>query len=186
MQIHPTADATGAVLESRFDVEADGELDCVWDPIIPFAGARMTQRIGLHAAAGSRLFWSDALMAGRIGRGEAWQFQELVHELRFDVDGKLIYLERYRLTPHSRPVDRTWVARGAPYVGTSLVYQDQATAACAEGLQAELDTIDGVRAGVDCLAPGLVVGRIGGARGPQFAAARAAFRQLLGRPARRS
>ena len=43
--------------------------------MIPFAGARLEQRFDL---AGRRrpaaLYWSDALMSGRVSRGEAWRF----------------------------------------------------------------------------------------------------------------
>jgi urease accessory protein len=186
LQVHPTAAAGPATLESRFEVEADGELDCFWDPVIPFAGARLAQRIDVQSAAGSRLFWSDALMAGRTGRGESWRFDDLAHELRFQVDGRLLYLERYRLTPRSRPVERAWIAGGAQYVGTTLVHDDQATAENAGRLQQQLGAIGGdLRAGVDCVAPNLLVGRVLAVRGPQFAAARAMFRQAFGRPERR-
>jgi urease accessory protein UreH len=185
LQVHPTA-AGPATLESRFEVEPDAELDCFWDPVIPFAAARLAQRIDVQSAAGSRLFWSDALMAGRTGRGESWRFDDLAHELRFRVDGRLMYLERYRLTPRSHPVERTWIAGGAQYVGTTLVHDGQATAATAGRLQQQLSAIGGdVRAGVDCVAPNLLVGRVLAVRGPQFAAARAMFRQAFGRPDRR-
>jgi len=187
LQVHPTAAAGPATLESRFEVERDGELDCFWDPVIPFAGARLAQRIDLQCAADSRLFWSDALMAGRTGHGESWQFEDLAHQLRFCVDGKLMYLERYRLTPKSRPVERTWIAGAAQYVGTTFVHGRQATAANAGRLQQQLSAIGGdLQAGVDCVAPNLLVARVLAVRGPQFAAARAMFRQALGRPDRRS
>ena len=81
-QVHPTASIEPAAVESRFEIESDGELDCFWDPVIPFAGARLAQRIDVEIAAGGRLFWSDALMAGRTGHGEAWRFDDLAHQLR--------------------------------------------------------------------------------------------------------
>ena len=174
--------ADRAVLESRYDVEEDGELDCQWDPVIPFAGARLTQRIDVRITGESRLFWSDALMSGRIGRGEAWRFDELDHELRLIVDGSLTYLERYRLTPPSRLVERPWIAGPAHYVGTTLVHHVDANADRAEHLQQQLDGNNEVRAGVECLGPHLLVGRLLATRGPQFSKARAAFRQMFARP----
>jgi urease accessory protein len=186
LQVHPTAAPDAAEVESRFEIEPDGELDCFWDPVIPFAGARLSQRIDVQSAAGSSLFWSDALMAGRTGRGEAWQFEDLAHELRFCVDGTLLYLERYRLTPKSRPPERPWIAGGAQYVGTTLVHDAHATAESAERLQRQLGAIGEIRAGVDCVAPDLLVGRLLAARGPQFAVARAMFRREFGRPDRRT
>jgi urease accessory protein len=186
LQVHPNAAADTATVESRFVIEPDGELDCFWDPVIPFAGSRLAQRIDVQSAAGSRLFWSDALMAGRTGHGEAWRFHNLAHELQFHVDGRLMYLERYRLMPRSRPVERTWIAGGAQYVGSTLVHDAQATAATAERLQQQLSAIGEIRAGVDCVAPNLLVGRVLAVRGPQFVVARAMFRRAFGRPDRRT
>jgi urease accessory protein len=186
MQVHPTASTDPAAVASRFEIESDGELDCFWDPVIPFAGARLAQRIEVESAAGGRLFWSDALMAGRTGRGEAWRFNDLAHELRFQVDGRLVYLERYRLTPQSRPVDRTWITAGAQYVGTMLVHDREVSAAGAGALQQRLSAAGDAWAGVDCVAPDLLVGRVLAIHGPEFAAARAAFRRFFGRPERRS
>jgi urease accessory protein len=186
LQVHPTAAAGPATLDSRFEVEPDGELDCFWDPVIPFAGARLAQRTDVQIAAGSRLFWSDALMAGRTGHGESWRFDDLAHELRCRVDGRLMYLERYRVTPRARRVERAWIAGAAQYVGTTLVHGQHATAEQAGRLQEQLNAIEDVRAGVDCVAPNLLVGRVLAVRGPQFATARAMFRQAFGRPDRRT
>ena len=181
LQVHPAAKAQAATIASDYEVEDDGELDCLWDPVIPFANARLTQRIALQIASGSRVFWSDALMSGRTGRGERWRFHELGHELRLTVDGSLAYLERYRLTSPSPSVTRPWMAASAHYLGTTIVHE-HATAARAEEIQRQLDAIGEIRAGVDCVAPHLLVGRLLSTRGPQFAAARAAFRQTFVRP----
>ena len=84
-------------------------------------------------------------------------------------------------------MERTWIAGGAQYLGTTLVHDGEATAANAGRLQQQLSAIGGdVRAGVDCVAPNLLVGRVLAVRGPQFAAARAMFRQAFGRPDRRA
>src|SRR5205085_1067223 len=99
LQVHPSAAEAPAMIDAVYCVEKGGELDCVWDPLIPFAGARIRQRIDLRLDEGGRLFWSDALMAGRVGSGEAWRFDTLDHELRVNVADSLAYLERYHLTP---------------------------------------------------------------------------------------
>ena len=173
------------MIRSSVTIEADGELDGCWDPVIPFAGARLTEQIELHAAAGARLFWSDALMAGRVGRGEAWRFDDLDREMRVYIGGSLQYLERYRLTPASAPVGRTWIAGDANYLGTTIALHPDATAERAEIIQQTLAGQGGVRAGVDVLAANLLVGRVLAREGPPFAAARAVFRQAFGRPSLR-
>src|SRR5207247_5731015 len=101
------------------------------------------------------------------------------HELRVSVDGSLTYLERYALAPGSRQLRHSWRAGAASYLGTTIVQSDNADAARAEDAQQRLDAIDGVRAGVDCPAPQLVVGRLLATRGPQFASARTGLRDRV-------
>jgi urease accessory protein len=82
LQVHPGEATDPAALDSSYDVAPDGTLDCFWDPLIPFAGSRLRQRIALRVAEGGQLFWSDALMSGRAARGESWRFESIHHELR--------------------------------------------------------------------------------------------------------
>jgi len=100
LQAHPGA-GLAARLEARYEVAAEAELACVWDPLIPFPEARIAQRIEIALTPQSRLYWSDAMLTGRCARGEAWVHTLLDHELRVSSDGVLEYLERYRLEPFS-------------------------------------------------------------------------------------
>jgi len=182
LQVHAVPDAGAAVLESHYEVAAGAELDCVWDPVIPFAGARLKQRIDLHVSRDSGLFWSDALMSGRAGRGESWRFGEIDHELRLRIEGSVRYLERYRLTPASRNVGRPWMAGAAQYAGTMVAHHEEATEPRAEALQQALDVVSGISGGADRLEDRLIVGRIIAESGPRFAEAREAFRRVFNRP----
>jgi urease accessory protein len=172
LQIHPSPAPRPAAIHQRYLVDADAELLCQWDPVIPFSGARLVQRVDLRTHNGSRLFWGDALMSGRVSRGEAWRFDLIDHELRFSVGSALCYLERYRVSPVERPVDRAWIGGGAHYFGTTLVRHDRASEAAAEALQHELDAVCDVRAGVDTLEPGVLLARVLSSRGSAFASAR--------------
>ncbi len=182
LQVHPGAAAGPASLASRYEVEADGALDCVWDPLIPFARSSLRQHIELSVSGSGRLFWSDAFVAGRTGRGEAWRFDAIDHTLRLTADGKLQYLERYGLSPGSTDATHPWLADGAHCLGTTILRADEATEAMAAEAQRRLPQTPCMRAGVDCPAPRLLVGRVLAARGPEFAAARAALRDACGRP----
>jgi urease accessory protein len=183
LQVHPGEADSPATIDSSYEVAPDATLDCVWDPMIPFAGSRLRQRVDLRVAGDGQLFWSDALMSGRAARGESWQFDTFDHELRASVGGALTFLERYRLTPRSRRPEHPWSAAQAQYVGTTLACSATATTARAEEAQRRLASIDGLRAGIDCPVPNLVVGRLLAARGPRFASARAALREVFERPA---
>ena len=183
LQVHPSAAASPAAIRHHYVVEDEGELHAQWDPVIPFAGARLDQRFDLQIGEGSRVYWSDALMSGRVSRAETWRFDSLAHELWLRVGRTLRYLERYTLTPREWSMAHPWVAGGMHYAATAITHHEHASADTAEFLQRAIDTgaHDGVLSGVDCLAPHLVVGRLLGPCGAPFSAARASYHQLVAR-----
>jgi urease accessory protein UreH len=180
LQIHPAAPSSGgshdAILQSRFVVEDDAELHCHWDPVIPFADARLDQRFDVDLAESSRFYWSDAIMSGRISRGEVWRFARLAHDLSLRVAGALHYLERYALVPAERTVERAWVAGSAHYFATTLVWHRGATADLVECWQRDAASCSSVRSAVDLAAPGLIAARVASADGAAFARMRTYLR----------
>jgi urease accessory protein UreH len=166
-----------ALLHHDYVVDDDGELQCHWDPVIPFAGARLAQRFDLRIGDASRLYWSDALMAGRVSRGEAWQFESLAHELSLRIGGSLAYLERYTLTPSDRRVAHPWLAGSARYFATAVAHHERATAETAEALHHAGAPPAGsphrVQLAADLVRPRTIVARILATDGVPFAAARA-------------
>jgi urease accessory protein UreH len=177
LQAHPSLAAAPASIHHDYHVDDDAELHCHWDPLIPFAGARIDQRMHLHLADTGALYWSDALMAGRVAHGEAWCFSELAHELTLHVASKLQYLERYRVQPADRDPSLRWMASEARYLGTTIVRASSATAGTADVLQRELSALRGVAGGIDMVEPRLIVARLAAVLGPPFAAARNAIRR---------
>ncbi|HEX3703646.1 MAG TPA: urease accessory protein UreD [Vicinamibacterales bacterium] len=169
--------AAAATLRQEYDVEPDGELHCLWDPLIPFAGARLSQEIDIRLCGGARLFWSDALMSGRVARSESWMFASLSHELRLTIGETLIYLERYALDHGGARALQPWSAGPSPFLGTALVSHPEVTLAGVDRLQDDLGAIAGVHAGVDLPDTRLAVARIAGRSGATFKAARALIRR---------
>jgi urease accessory protein len=176
LQAHPSNADAPARVTHNYRVEPDGELHCTWDPLIPFAGARVEQRFEIDLAPGARLFWSDALMCGRAGRGERWQFDRVGHELRVCVGGTLAYMERYGISPADRGVQRRWMMAHDDYAANAVVCHPAATQATAERLQQSLGAM-AVSGGVDLINDGVLVARLTSASGPAFAAARCAIRR---------
>jgi urease accessory protein len=188
VQAHPSSAPAAASIEQDYLIDDGAELQCQWDPLIPFAGARLAQRFRIALGATSRLCWGDAITAGRVRRGESWRFESLMHELELRVDGSLAYLERYTLAPKERAIAQRWAAGDARYLATALVHHENATNAAAEALQSAVGG-DGVSAGVDVIGPQTIAGRIVAADGAPFSRARAAFlaqaqTAIFGTPAR--
>ena len=178
LQVHPSPAAPAATLGHEYRVDDDGELLCQWDPVIPFADARLVQRIDIELAGGSRFYWSDGLMSGRVSRGETWRFQSIDHELRVNVGGSPAYLERYRLVPSQRRPRRSWLAGLADYIGTMVVCHEGMTPLFVESLQAQLADPSAAVDLVDARL-GLMVGRFLSASGTTWRRERAACRDAV-------
>jgi urease accessory protein UreH len=177
LQVHPSAPPMAAVIRHEYSVGDEAELHCDWDPVIPFADAQLQQRVDLRIADSSRLYWSDAVMAGRVSRGEVWRFHSLAHDLRLRVAGALAYLERYDVMPADRAVEHPGIAGDARYLATALVHHPDATAEAAETLQRDVAGLPGIRGGVDLVARRLIAARLMAADGAPFSCARASYRR---------
>jgi urease accessory protein len=172
MQVHPSPDGATVHLDSAYHVEDGAQLHCEWHPLIPFAGARIDQRIEIHIDGGGSLYWSDALMSGRQARGERWQFASLAHEVAVSRDGFLEYLERYRIEPSELAVSRPWAAGDASYLGTILMTGRSIEPGFAERLHVELGRLPGIQAAADRLDDRVLLVRLVTAFGCAFQAAR--------------
>jgi urease accessory protein UreH len=93
-------------------VESGAELHIYNDPLIPFQGAHLRQRLAFHIASDSVFGFWDGFMAGRVGRGERWEFKEIDTETRLSIGGKLAYLERYCLRQSPGLGDAAYFATG--------------------------------------------------------------------------
>jgi urease accessory protein UreH len=171
-QVHPSPDGATAHLQSSYHVEDGAHLHCDWHPLIPFADARIDQRIDVKIAGGGCLYWSDALMSGRQAGGERWKFASLAHEIAVARDGRLEYLERYRIQPTDVDVSRPWVAGDATYLGTTLITGRPIDPGVAECIHTELGRLAGVQAAADRLDDRVLLVRLMSASGPAFHEAR--------------
>jgi urease accessory protein len=171
LQVHPGG-ADAARLIGRYVVEDGASLRCEWEPLIPFAAARLEQCIEIDLAVSASLVWSDALMCGRQGRGERWAFEALAHELRIRRGGRLEYLERYRAEPHDNRPDEPWRGADSAYFGTFLSSGAPVEPSAVDTLHAELSRRSGVRAAADRLDPAVLLVRLMGRDGTAFHDAR--------------
>jgi urease accessory protein UreH len=178
LQVHPSSDSAPARITHHYRVDADAELHCQWDPVIPFADARLEQRFEIDVEEGGRLYWSDALMSGRASRGEAWRFVSLAHELHVRIGSALVYLERYGIFPADRGVQRRWMADGDHYFANAVVHHPAVDTDRVEALHRLLGGRAAVRTGVDVVAGSVLVARVTSASGAVFADARRELRRF--------
>src|SRR5437867_2423698 len=100
-KLHPAGEKF-AVQTIRIRVERGAVLHLYNEPVIPFAGARACQTTSFDIEGGGQLYFWESLMAGRVARGEVWQFDEFLSETRLRADGRLIYLDRFHLKPSAQ------------------------------------------------------------------------------------
>ncbi len=83
-----------AECHQRFHVARDGWLEMMPEPLVPHRNSRYRQDTTIDLETGGTLFFVDQLMPGRLGHGEAWQWERLCLELAIRVGGELVLRER--------------------------------------------------------------------------------------------
>jgi urease accessory protein len=87
---------------NEITVAENALLEYVPDPIIPYTGARFSQRTTINLSSGAGLFWWEILGPGREAHGEVFQYESI--ELKTDITahGRPICSERVRLEPRQQ------------------------------------------------------------------------------------
>ncbi len=101
-------------------VQDDGLLEYLPDPLIPFAGARYRQRTQIELAPGAGLFWWETVAPGRTARGELFDYELVDISLAISAQGRPLALEHTQLEPKKRPL--TALARLGTYRYFSSFY----------------------------------------------------------------
>ena len=98
----PRVEAPATSQLNEITVGENGVLEYLPDAVIPFAGARFSQRTWIQLAEGAGLFWWEILAPGREARGEIFEYESV--ELKTDLvaKGRLVAAECSRLEPRKR------------------------------------------------------------------------------------
>ncbi len=150
-----------AVQDIHLSVGPGGILEWLPEVVIPFAGSRYEQRIRVNLAPGATIVLWDAIVSGRVARGERWAFASLENEIRVVTACGDSLLERYTLTPGSTP-DGVGLARDWDYVASLYLIGDAFNAEVWKRLE------DGLAAILD-ERPGLVLGGVSMTAAPGLA-----------------
>jgi urease accessory protein len=137
----PRASAADTWQSNKIAVEQNGLLEYLPDAVIPFAGARFSQRTSIRLEQGAGLFWWEVLAPGREARGEIFEYESVELATDLVAGGRLVGAERLRLDPKERPL--TSLGRLGAYRTWSTFY------ICRVGLgTAEWQEIEGELRGV--------------------------------------
>lgn len=124
------------------DIHVGANAICEWmpEPAIPFSGSCFEQTITVRLETGATLILWDALAAGRVVRGERWQFSSFENRITVLLaDGKSLE-ERYCLLPgHDKaclPFTGKW-----NYVGSFFMVSDKVPSSTWERIKNDVTTI---------------------------------------------
>jgi urease accessory protein len=106
-------EAGPATQRTEISLAANAFLECLPDPIIPFADARFSQRTAIQLAEGAGLFWWEILAPGREAHGELFAYDVVEMKADLRAEGRLVAAERVRLEPGKYPLSSP--ARLGPY-----------------------------------------------------------------------
>jgi urease accessory protein len=116
----PRKDAVTTVQQNEITVGENALLEYLPDAIIPFAGARFSQRTSIELASGAGLFWWEIFAPGREARGEIFEYEFLESKTDVVAAGRPLAADRIRLEPKKYPVSS--LARIGPYRYWSTFY----------------------------------------------------------------
>src|SRR5690606_11387907 len=85
---------------TSIQVEENGLLELLPDPLIPFAGSDYEQRTVIDLADGAGLFWWETVTPGREARGEVFAYDRLAVMTEITACGVPVALEQFTLRPH--------------------------------------------------------------------------------------
>ncbi|MGH7813681.1 MAG: urease accessory protein UreD [Candidatus Binataceae bacterium] len=98
------------------------------DHVIPHPGAAYRQSLRVEMASGSRAIVYDAIAAGRIGRGEHWQFRELQSETIAVRESHPLYINRSRIVPAELSPAQLGFAERFNYLATMVAIDERRAA----------------------------------------------------------
>jgi urease accessory protein len=128
-------DAAASSQSNEITVGEDGLLEYLPDAVIPFAGARFSQRTSIRLEDGAGLFWWEILAPGREARDEIFEYESVEFTTDLVAGGRLVGAERMRLEPKKRPL--TSLGRLGPYRTWSTFYVCRVGLGAAEWLEIE-------------------------------------------------
>ncbi len=99
-------------------------LEYLPDHVIPHPGSVLRQSLRIEMAPGSRAIVYDAIAAGRIGRGERWDFREMASEIAIRRNCRPVYISRSRITPGDQPLTQPGWMEEFNYLATVVVVAD--------------------------------------------------------------
>jgi urease accessory protein len=117
--------AQPAVQETQIVIGEGAVLEYLPDHVIPYRDSEFRQSLRVEMGHGSRAVFWDALAAGRVSRGERWNFHEVDSRIEISLHGRAVFLNRIRIRPADLDPERLGFAEGFDYLATFVIVADE-------------------------------------------------------------
>lgn len=114
-----------AMVANRLTVRSGAVLEYLPEHNVPFAGSKTWQENDFYLDRDSILIASDMVTAGRISRGERFEYDLYASRTRIYVDGKLRIYDNSRMEPCRMQMERTGMMEGYQTSGSIYIYSPE-------------------------------------------------------------
>jgi urease accessory protein len=154
-RIYRTAEKP-AVLETVIQLGEGATLEYLPDHVIPHTGSALHQSLGVEMARGSRAILLESFAAGRVARGERWNFSEIDSRTEVTMCGKPAFLNRTKINPAAQRPEHLGLMEEFSYMACLSFFADEFDdwPRIAAALNAELESVSQVKGGVSLLSRG--------------------------------
>lgn len=145
-----------ARIANRMEVKAGAVLEYLPEHNVPFAGSEVYQENVFHLDKSAVLIASDMVTAGRLSRGERFEYHRYDSRTKIYVDGRLRLYDSSRMEPDKMPMEAAGMMEGYQANGSIYVYAQTLSGQLADELN-QLPRSSGIRFAAGRLDPDLMI-----------------------------
>ena len=145
-----------AVLETVIQLGEGATLEYLPDHVIPHMCSALLQSLRVEMARGSRAVILDSFAAGRVARGERWNFSEIDSRTEVIMCSKLAYLNRTKINPAAQQPGHLGLMEEFSYMACLSMFAEGLDdwARIAAAMNTQLENIPQIKGGVSLLSRG--------------------------------
>jgi urease accessory protein len=145
-----------AVLETMIRLGDGATLEYLPDHVIPHTGSALRQSLRVEMARGSRAVILDSIAAGRVARGERWNFSEIDSRTEVIIRAKIAYLNRTKINPAAQQPEHLGLMEEFSYMASLSLFADglENWPRISAAMNAELENVPQVKGRASLLARG--------------------------------
>lgn len=124
-KLHPSTSEGCSRQVQKFHIQAEALLEYFPEPLVPLAGADHEGETEIWLTHGAQAIFGEVISAGRVGRGELFQYRRLVSRLSVYWEGTLTVFDPLQLQPEQGDETKNTFA-GYTHLATLWVLSERA------------------------------------------------------------